>query len=406
MTTDHQSHDHDHDDGCSDTADDDPRRVRVVAGLADISAEAFDACANPEDRPFNPFVEHAFLQSLEEAGCVGKGTGWHPQHLVLEDGEGEILGVMPAYLKTHSRGEYIFDHAFAEAYHRAGGQYYPKLQVAVPFTPVPGPRILVRPGAEAQLNEQILAGAAVEVARRHNVSSVHVTFLEEEAWQRLGALGFLQRTDQQFHFANPGYGSFDDFLQTLASRKRKALRKEREQALSDGITIEHVSGADLTEAHWDAFYEFYIDTSDRKWGDPYLNRSFFTLLGERMPESCLLIMAKRDGRYIAGALNLIGGDCLYGRYWGSIEHHPFLHFEVCYYQAIDFAIAHGLARVEAGAQGQHKLARGYVPETTYSAHWFADPGLSSAVERYLKSERLEIERANQILAEYAPYKKG
>lgn len=406
MTTDHHNHGHDHDEGCPDTAAEDPRRVRVVASLADISAEAFDACANPEDRPFNPFVAHAFLQSLEEAGCVGKGTGWHPQHLVLENADDEIIGVMPAYLKTHSRGEYIFDHAFAEAYHRAGGQYYPKLQVAVPFTPVPGPRILVRPGPEAELNEQILAGAAVEVARRHNVSSVHVTFLEEEAWRRLGELGFLQRTDQQFHFANPGYGSFEDFLQTLASRKRKALRKEREQALCDGITIEHVTGADLTEAHWDAFYEFYIDTSDRKWGNPYLNRSFFSLLGERMPESCLLIMAKRDGRYIAGALNLIGGDCLYGRYWGAREHHPFLHFEVCYYQAIDFAIAHGLARVEAGAQGQHKLARGYVPETTYSAHWFADPGLSSAVERYLRTERLEIERANKILADYAPYKKG
>lgn len=393
-------------EGASVPASQDQRHVRVVADLSDIPADAFDACANPQDRSFNPFVSHAFLQALEKTGCVGRGTGWHPQHLVLESADGEICGVMPAYLKTHSRGEFVFDYSFAEAYHRAGGQYYPKLQVAVPFTPVPGPRILVQPGPDAELYEEILAGAAVEIARRNKISSVHITFLEEGPWRRLGEIGFLQRTDQQFHFANPGYGSFEDFLQTLASRKRKALRKERQQALSGGIEIEHVTGADITQAHWDAFFEFYIDTSDRKWGDPYLNRQFFSELGERMPERCLLVMAKRDGRYIAGALNMIGGDCLYGRYWGAIEHHPFLHFEVCYYQAIDYAIQHGLARVEAGAQGQHKLARGYVPETTYSAHWFADPGLSAAVARYLKTERLEVEKANQVLAEYAPYKKG
>ncbi|MEQ8823338.1 MAG: GNAT family N-acetyltransferase [Filomicrobium sp.] len=387
-------------------ADADGRQIRVVSSLNDISSDVFDACANPSGQPFNPFVSYAFLCALEETRCVGAHAGWHPQHLVLEDGQGEILGIMPTYLKSHSRGEFVFDYAWADAYARAGGRYYPKLLAAVPFTPVPGPRLLVRPDPAEEENEKILAAASLEIARRMELSSVHITFLKEDAWQRLGALGFLQRTDQQFHFANPGYGSFDDFLETLASRKRKSLRKERAQAICEGLVIEHVRGAEITEAHWDAFYEFYIDTSDRKWGDPYLNRKFFSVLGERLPDSCLLIMAKRDGRYIAGALNLIGGDCLYGRYWGAIEHHPFLHFEVCYYQAIDFAIANGLARVEAGAQGQHKLARGYVPETTYSAHWFADPGLSAAVARYLRSERREVELTSEILSEHTPYKKS
>jgi len=380
--------------------------VRVVDALMAVDETAFDACANPDPARFNPFVTHAFLDALEDSGCVSAETGWLPQHLVLEDADGSIRGVLPAYLKSHSRGEFVFDHAWAAAYERVGGDYYPKLQISVPFTPVPGPRLLVRPGEDADEYERVLAAAAIELASRMGVSSVHFTFLEKESWERLGALGYLQRTDQQFHFFNPGYDSFEDFLGTLASRKRKALRKERAQAFESGLEITHVTGSDITEAHWDAFFRFYMDTSARKWGSPYLNREFFSLLGERMAERCLLVFASRQGNYVAGALNLIGGDCLYGRYWGAIEHHPCLHFELCYYQAIDYAIAHGLSKVEAGAQGQHKLARGYGPETTYSAHWIADPGLSQAVARYLNEERRHIERAQKVLNDYTPFRKG
>lgn len=367
---------------------------------------AWDAVANPDPARLNPFLAHAFLASLEDTGCVGRGTGWTPRHLVIEDEAGVITGAAPCYLKSHSQGEYVFDHAWADAYMRAGGRYYPKLQIAVPFTPVPGPRLLVRPGADAYATEQALAAAAIELAAQGGISSVHMTFLEADVQERLGALGYLKRTGQQFHWRNEGYASFDGFLETFASRKRKAVRKERLQALSSGISIEHVTGRDITEAHWDAFHAFYMDTGDRKWGRPYLNRAFFSALGQHMAERCLLVMAKRDGRYIAGALNMIGGDCLYGRYWGAIEHHPFLHFEVCYYQAIDYAIAHRLARVEAGAQGEHKLARGYLPVETYSAHWIADPSLRSAVARYLDQERLAVAEDNEDLTELGPYRKG
>lgn len=380
--------------------------VRVVNGLTSLDAQAFDACANPDPACFNPFVTHAFLEALEASGCVRAETGWLPQHLVIDDSSGKIAGILPAYVKSHSRGEFVFDYAWADAYARAGGEYYPKLQCSVPFTPVPGPRLLVRPGDDAERRERLLGVAAVELARRMGLSSVHVTFLTKEPWERLGAAGFLQRTDQQFHFSNPGFATFEDFLDTLASRKRKALRKERAQALEAGVEIEHVTGSDITEAHWDAFFRFYVETSSRKWGDPYLNRTFFSLIGERMADRCLLVLAGRNGRYIAGALNMIGGDCLYGRYWGAIEHHPCLHFEICYYQAIDYAIAHGLPQIEAGAQGEHKLARGYVPETTYSLHWFADPGLSQAVAGYLEAERRHVMRAKDVLRDYAPFKKG
>ena len=378
--------------------------VKLVPGIGDIDAAGWDACANAEAATFNPFVAHAFLKALEDAGCVGAGTGWLPRHLVLEDGLGGVAGVAPCYVKSHSQGEYVFDHGWADAYAQAGGRYYPKLQMAVPFTPVPGPRLLVRPGTTAAADEQVLAAAAIEVARQNGLSSVHVTFLAKESQQRLGGLGFLGRTGQQFHWQNQGYKTFDDFLTTFASRKRKSVRKERAEALAPGITIEHVTGRDITEAHWDAFHEYYVDTGNRKWGRPYLNRKFFSALGEAMPERCLLVMAKRGGRYIAGALNMIGGDCLYGRYWGAIEQHPSLHFEVCYYQAIDYAIAHGLARVEAGAQGEHKLARGYLPVETYSAHWIADPGLKRAVERFLKQERKLVTESNAELAEMGPYR--
>jgi len=379
--------------------------ARVATRIAEIDRDAWDACANPDAATFNPFLAHAFLSALEAAGTVGEQrTGWLPHHIVIEHA-GDIIACMPCYVKLDSSGEYVFDYAWADAYQRAGGRYYPKLQAAVPFTPVPGRRLLVKPGPDAELHERLLAAAAVEIAQRIGVSSLHLTFLSEAEWSLLGSEGFLQRTDQQFHWRNEGYASFDDFLRVLSSRKRKTVRKERSEALRSGLTIERITGADISEAHWDAFFAFYMDTGSRKWGHPYLNRRFFSLLGQAMPERCLLVMARRGRRYIGGALNLIGGDCLYGRYWGAIEHHPFLHFEICYYQAIDFAIEKGLARVEAGAQGEHKLARGYMPVTTYSAHWIRDPALRRAIARYLEDERRAVAATGMALAELAPYRK-
>jgi uncharacterized protein len=379
--------------------------VTLVPSIAEVDAAQWDACANPDPATFNPFVSHAFLRALEDSRTVGRTTGWLPRHLVLEDEDGKVAAAAPAYVKSHSQGEYVFDHSWAEAFVQAGGRYYPKLQIAVPFTPVPGPRLLVKPGPKAIADEELLASAAIEVARQGGLSSIHLTFLAADTAARLRALGFLTRIGQQFHWQNRGYASFDDFLATLTSRKRKAVRKEREAALAPGIEIEHLTGPAITEAHWDAMFAFYTDTGNRKWGRPYLNRAFFSELGRIMPERTLLVMAKRDGRYIAGALNLIGGDCLYGRYWGAIEHHPALHFEVCYYQAIEFAIASGLARVEAGAQGEHKLARGYLPVETYSAHWISDPGLRRAVERFLVRESEMVTRFNADLTELGPYRK-
>ncbi len=394
--------------------------IHVADRLASVSAEEWDACAFGEPVPagfddetasretraetHNPFVSHAFLSSLEESGCVRAETGWLPQHLTIRSG-GRLAGAMPCYLKSHSQGEYVFDYGWADAFERAGGRYYPKLQAAVPFTPVPGPRLLVRGDQNRPAMKQALIAGATELCRRNDISSVHWTFLSETDRLALAEHGMLERTDQQFHWRNEGYRSFDDFLAALASRKRKALRKERREALENGITIEWVTGADLTEAHWDAFFDFYMDTGSRKWGRPYLNRRFFSLIGERMPERILLVMAKRRGRYIAGALNLIGDAALYGRNWGCIEDHPFLHFEVCYYQALDFAIDRGLAWVEAGAQGQHKLARGYLPVTTHSAHYIAHPGLRRAVADYLEGERHYVEEENRLLAERAPYRR-
>src|SRR6266700_262123 len=387
-------------------------RIRIVPAIADVPAAASDACANPlcvepdaQDYSYNPFISHAFLSALEASASATARTGWQPQHLVAETEGGTVLGVVPAYLKSHSRGEYVFDAGWAEAYERAGGDYYPKVQVAVPFTPATGRRLLVAPGEGAQSIRAGLASGLIELARLREASSVHVTFAPEDEWKLLCAHGYLPRTDQQFHWDNGGYATFDDFLGALAARKRKAIRRERQGALEPGIEVQWLTGSDLTESVWDTFFAFYMDTGSRKWGRPYLTRQFYSLIGETMRERILLVMAKRAGRTIAGAINFIGSDTLYGRHWGAIEHHPFLHFELCYYQAIEYAIVHRLARVEAGAQGEHKLARGYLPVTTHSAHYIADPGLRRAVADYLVRERAYVEAAGQELAAAAPFRK-
>ncbi|WP_342644276.1 GNAT family N-acetyltransferase [Rhodoligotrophos ferricapiens] len=380
--------------------------ISVEGAIADIDAAAWDACANPPQRPYNPFVSHAFLKALEASGSVSAKTGWLPRHLVLRDASGGIAGCMPCYIKGHSRGEYVFDHAWADAYERAGGRYYPKLQVSVPFTPATGPRLLVPEGPDSDARRRTLSAAAIELVRRAKLSSAHFTFLSESDRATLADMGLLLRSDQQFHWSNDGYGSFDEFLTALQSRKRKTLRKERQQALGCGVSIEWVTGTDLKEAHWDAFFAFYMDTGARKWGQPYLNRRFFSLVSEAMAKDILLVMCKRNGRYIAGALNFIGSETLYGRYWGAIEHLPFLHFETCYYQAIDFAIARGLKRVEAGAQGEHKLARGYLPHITWSAHYIADRHFARAVADYLDRERRHVDEMGQLLCEYSPFRQG
>ncbi len=383
-------------------------QVKIAQGLKAVPAAAWDACAQTtgsgDDDPFNPFVSHAFLSALEESGCVGGKTGWAPVHVLVEDEAGTLLGAAPCYLKSHSMGEYVFDYSWADAYQRAGGRYYPKLQVAVPFTPVTGPRLLVPAGPRTEeVRRYVIAGLRA-LREQTKASSIHATFLQETDLTALAEEGFLRRDDQQFHWFNEGYGSFEDFLAALASRKRKAIRRERRDALAEGISIEWVTGPEITEAHWDAFFAFYMDTGSRKWGRPYLNRRFFSLIGERMADRVLLVMAKRQGRYIAGAINLIGNKRLYGRNWGCIEDHPFLHFEVCYYQAIDFAIARGLDRVEAGAQGEHKLARGYRPVITSSAHDIAEPSLRRAVQAYLDQERLYVSETADELSAATPFR--
>ncbi|HEY6255998.1 MAG TPA: GNAT family N-acetyltransferase [Xanthobacteraceae bacterium] len=413
--------------------------LRVVNALGEIERAAWDACANPPaatleeagptlgsnlqlksedgagaaceaaasiaESEYNPFISHDFLSALESSGSARNRTGWQPMHLVAQSQDGELLGVAPCYAKSHSQGEYVFDHGWAEAYERAGGSYYPKLQVTVPFTPATGRRLLVRPGARAQAVRGALADGLAEICRRSNASSVHVTFATEPEWRLLGARDYLLRTHRQFHWENAGYGSFDDFLAALASRKRKTIRRERAEALASGISIYWLTGSDLTEDIWDAFFEFYMETGSRKWGRPYLTRAFYSMVGETMRDRILLVMAKRDGRWIAGAINFIGSRTLFGRHWGAIEQHPFLHFEVCYYQAIQYAIAHKLARVEAGAQGQHKIARGYLPTTTYSAHYIVDPSLRRAVADFLKHERAFVAEEIEEFVEAAPFRK-
>ena len=386
--------------------------LRLVNAIDEMPAVAWDACANPSPSAdaatqcdYNPFISHDFLSALERSGSVRTRTGWQPMHLVAEDGS-TIVGVVPCYAKSHSQGEYVFDHGWAEAYERAGGDYYPKLLVAVPFTPAQGRRLLVRPGEHADAVRNALADSLADICKRSNASSVHVTFLTEEEWQMLGARGYLQRTHRQFHWANAGYTSFDDFLAALSSRKRKTIRRERDDALTNGISIEWLTGSDLTESVWDVFFEFYMDTGSRKWGRPYLTREFYSMIGETMRDKILLVMAKRAGRYIAGAINFIGSDTLFGRHWGCIEHHPFLHFEVCYYQAMQFAIARKLARVEAGAGGSHKVSRGYMPSTTYSAHYIADPRFRRAIADFLSHERVLVAAEIEEYAEAAPFRKG
>ena len=377
---------------------------RVVSSLSEIRREDWDRVANPPGAAYNPFLSHDFLWSLEESGCATRKTGWQGQHLVLDGPDGAPAAILPAYLKPHSMGEYVFDHGWAEAYERAGGHYYPKLQASVPFTPVSGRRLLVVEGQDSDRKRGLLAAAGSALTAKLGVSSLHVTFTTEAEWRLLGEAGYLQRTDQQFHFVNEGYRDFDDFMSSLSSRKRKTIRRERKDALAGGVEVTCLTGRDLTEAAWDAFFAFYMDTGSRKWGKPYLNRRFFSLAGERMADRILLVMATRNGRPIAGALNFIGSEALYGRNWGAIEEQPFLHFELCYYQAIDWGIAHGLKCVEAGAQGEHKLARGYRPRTTYSAHWIADANLRRAVDDYLKVERRQVARDSEALAEYLPFR--
>ena len=386
--------------------------VKIVPDITTLDAAQWDGCANPDsydktlDNSYNPFISYAFLSALEESGSAVAETGWAPRHLVLEDGSGSMLACMPCYLKAHSQGEYIFDHGWADAFERAGGRYYPKLLSGVPFTPVTGRRLLVPKAEDADMRERYLLNGAASLLERHHLSSLHLNFLTRDEWQRAGKMGLLLRTGQQFHWCNEGYENFDDFTASLTSRKRKLIKRERREACRDGITIKLLTGSDLKESHWDTFYHFYTDTGARKWGAPYLTRDFFSLVGQSMAEHILLILCERGGRAIAGALNFIGGDTLYGRYWGCVEDHRFLHFEACYYQAIDYAIAHGLARVEAGAQGPHKLARGYLPQTTYSAHLIADSSLSSAVEDFLARERDFVAMENRELARMAPYRKG
>ena len=400
----------------------DSLRLHMVSSIGDIPAESWNACALDQavkpaseqassifditrGHGLNPFVSHEFLHSLELSKSVGRRAGWEPRHLVAENAQGEVVGAVPCYLKSHSRGEYVFDRGWAEAYERAGGSYYPKLQVSVPFTPATGPRLLARPDHRPEQVRAALAAGLITLCEELGTSSVHLTFLPEPQAHFLAARGFLLRTDQQFHWSNAGYGSFEDFLAALASRKRKTIRRERAEAYADGVTVHRLSGKELSEDVWDAFFAFYMETGSRKWGRPYLTREFYSLVGERMADRILLVMAKRAGRWIAGAINFIGPDALYGRHWGAIEHHPMLHFEVCYYQAIDFAIAQKLGRVEAGAQGAHKLARGYLPVPTYSAHWIRDPGFRRAVADYLKRERTLIAREIAHLAEESPYRK-
>ena len=369
------------------------RAARILQDIGAIDASAWNRCANPAGAEYNPFLDHRFLHALEASGSVTADTGWQPFHVVLsphEAGVDEAIGVVPMYLKSHSRGEFVFDAGWADAFYRAGGRYYPKLQVSIPFTPATGRRLLTATIDDAETEDQLLA-AAVTVAKQIEVSSVHLTFLPEGQWRRAVAAGCLQRVDTQFHWLNDNYDTFDDFIKQLSSKKRKNIRRERRDALAGDISIEWLTGT-ITEAQWDAFYGFYLDTGSRKWGTPYLNREFFSRIGETMGERILLIMCKRAGRYIAGAINFIGDAALFGRNWGCIEDHRFLHFEACYYQAIDFAIARGLDRVEAGAQGAHKLARGYMPKPTYSAHWIRDPRLRDAVDRYLNDERRYVAR--------------
>ena len=399
--------------------------LEAVPSIGEVSPEDWDACANPGKvcnghglgtssglpgdslgplKPaYNPFVSHAFLSAAEKSGSATIRTGWGPRHLVAKIGD-RVAGVVPCYLKSHSQGEYVFDRGWADAYERAGGRYYPKLQVSVPFTPATGPRLLVRDGVDHARITEALASGLVALCGVSKASSVHVTFAREAEWKLLAQHGFLQRTDQQFHWRNEGFATFDDFLATLNSRHRKSIKRERRDALAAGITIHWLTGKDITEDAWDAFFEFYMETGSRKWGRPYLTREFFALIGETMSEDVLLVMARRNDRWIAGALNFVGADTLYGRYWGTIDEVPFLHFELCYYRAIEWAIDHGLASVQAGAQGEHKVARGYEPVVTKSAHFIPHRSFRDAVADFIETERAAIAAEAEWLRRDLPYR--
>ncbi|NOD33160.1 MULTISPECIES: GNAT family N-acetyltransferase [unclassified Ruegeria] len=382
--------------------------IQVLGALSQISAAEWDACACPEavdgGRPLDPFTTHRFLLALEESGSVGRGTGWQPQYLTAYL-DGMLIAAAPMYAKSHSQGEYIFDHSWAHAYESAGGRYYPKLQIAVPFTPATGRRFLVRPGYE-RIGMSALVQGAVQLAADNQVSSVHATFCTEDEALAGEQMGLMLRGSQQFHWLNEGYSDFDAFLAALSSRKRKNIRKERAQANDFGGDIRTLTGEALRPEHWDAFWRFYQDTGARKWGSPYLTLQFFDIAQETMSDDMALVLAERNGFAIAGALNFIGRETLFGRYWGCVEHHACLHFELCYYRAIDFAIAHGLARVEAGAQGEHKLARGYLPTRTHSLHWVGDPGFADAVKKYLDAEGRAVGEEIEILTDYGPFRKS
>jgi len=381
-----------------------PTTVHVISAIDEVAADAWDACAGPD----NPFCRHGFLSALEDSGSVGADAGWLPRHLVVRDEGGQLLACAPLYLKNNSYGEYVFDWGWAEAYERAGGHYYPKLISAIPFTPATGQRFLVRqdlPDAMRDELTDVLAQGMVKFAERLEVSSLHITFPTKAEWQRLGEIGLLQRTGQQYHWQNRGYETFDDFLAELNSRKRKAIKKERAAAIGHGLDIRTLCGDEITETHWDAFFRFYQDTSDKKWGSSYLTREFFSLMSKRMGDHVVLVIVEDAGRPVAGALNLRGTDTLYGRNWGCEEDYKFLHFEACYYRAIDYAIEHGLKWVEAGAQGPHKVQRGYLPRLTYSAHWIADPGLRAAVKRFVEDEGRVIDHEMRMLMESSPFRR-
>ena len=378
-----------------------PLTLTLEKTIDAVPAVDWDRCAGDD----NPFVGHAFLSVLEQSGSVKAETGWLPQHLVLRDPAGQVVGCVPLYLKGHSYGEYIFDHGWADAFERAGGRYYPKLLSAIPFTPATGPRLLVADTPEAPFYRRALIQALQQVADQTGVSGLHVNFPTEAEWQEFASAGWLQRYGQQYHWVNEGYETFDDFLDALSSRKRKNIRKERQRVRDAGVEVIALQGDDLNEDHWDAFFHFYMDTGSRKWGQPYLTRAFFSLLGEKLADKVVLIMARHDGDWIAGALNLVGSDAIYGRNWGCNSHFRFLHFEACYYRAIDYAIAHGLKTVEAGAQGEHKVKRGYLPTRTYSAHWIADPNFRAAIASFLEREGQMVDWEIAALSEATPFRR-
>ena len=379
--------------------------IKLLASVAEAEKEQWDALVRARDNSFNPFASHDFITALEESGCTAREAGWLPRHIVVTDAAGRLRAAAPMYLKGHSYGEYVFDWAWADAFERAGGKYYPKLLVAAPFSPVTGPRLLCPAGGDETLAKTLLAGM-VEAAKRLDVSSLHIIFPSREEWEFAGRCGFLLREGKQYHWHNQEYRDFDDFLAALSSRKRKNIRKERLRAVESGIEIRKLTGLDIHSAHWDAFYRFYMDTASRKWGHPYLNRAFFEEIGARLADRILLVMAFRDGVPVAGALNLFSDDAIFGRNWGCVEDHPFLHFECCYYQAIDFAIERGLKRVEAGAGGHHKVTRGYIPEATYSAHWINDENFRHAVARFLEDERNQVAYERMAMTSRSPFRRG